>query len=147
MEAYLHEAIPLSAAMGTKVRTATPEGVILEAPLRPNRNHRSMAFGGSVAAQGILAGWTLVHVRLEEEGVVARTVIQRSEVAYLEPVEGDFEAHTVTVDAHAWARFRAAVDRFGRGRIRVTVEIRCAGLLVARVKGDYVALAGVDEES
>ena len=79
VEAYLHEHIPLSAAMGTRVVRADPAEVRLEAPLEPNLNHRATAFGGSVAALAILAGWTVVHLRLRTEGVEARTVIQRSD--------------------------------------------------------------------
>jgi thioesterase domain-containing protein len=146
VEEYLHDHIPLAAAMGTSVRVADIEGVVLSVPLRPNVNFHSTAFGGSVAAQGILAGWTLVHVRLEHQGIQARTVIQRSDVAYLEPIHEDFEVHTLAVDADAWQRFLVSLARWGRARIRVASEVRCRGVLVARVKGDYVALGGEGED-
>ena len=83
VERYLHDHIPLSAAMGARVLSAIPEGVVLQAPLEPNLNHRDTDFGGSVAAMAVLAGWTLVHIRLRAEGMEARTVIQRSDVTYL----------------------------------------------------------------
>lgn len=146
MEAYLHEHIPLSRAMGARVRTATPDEVVLEAPLAPNLNHRSTAFGGSVAAHGILSGWTLMHMRLAADQVLARTVIQKSDVRYLEPIHGDFVARTAPVDPEDWRRFLAALGRFGRARLRVSVDILCDDLLVAQVAGDYVSLAGEDEE-
>ena len=49
VEQYLHRHIPLSAAMGIRVRLATPHRVELWAPLAPNINHQSTVFGGSAA--------------------------------------------------------------------------------------------------
>ena len=140
MEAYLHEHIPVSAAMGTRVVQATPEGVVLAAPLAPNVNHRDTAFGGSVAALAILAGWTLVHLRLHEEGIHARTVIQTTHMRYLVPVEDAFEAHATPPSERAWHRFLAALERRRRGRVRLQVEVRCFGQLVATLEGAYVAM-------
>lgn len=146
MEEYLHQHIPLSLAMGARVLLAGPDGVVLAAPLEPNLNHRSTAFGGSVAAQGILAGWTLVHLRLHDQNVPARTVVQKSEVVYLEPIHGAFEARTEAVDPTAWQRFLRTLDRWGRGRFRVAVQIWSEGVMAARLSADYVALSGTDEE-
>jgi thioesterase domain-containing protein len=114
LQAYLHEHIPLSAAMGTTVVEAGPAAVCLGAPLESNLNHRGTAFGGSVATLAILAGWALVHLRLRSEGVEARTVIQRSDVAYVRTIEGAFEARAVAPAEHDWTRFRSALSRWGR---------------------------------
>jgi len=131
--------------MATEVRAATLERVVLAAPIAPNLNHRATAFGGSVAAQAILAGWALVHVRLEDEGIHARTVIQKSTVSYLEPIRDDFEARAGVVDPRSWRRFRRSLARWGRGRVRVGVEVWSGALLVARLAGDYVALLRADD--
>jgi thioesterase domain-containing protein len=131
--------------MATEVRTATPERVVLAAPLARNLNHRATAFGGSVAAQAILAGWALVHVRLEDEGIRARTVVQKSTVSYLEPIREDFEARAGAPDPRSWRRFRRSLDRWRRGRIRIDVEVWSGALLVARLAADYVALLGADD--
>lgn len=128
--------------MGTRIRSADAEGVVLLAPLEDNLNHQATAFGGSVAAQAILAGWALVHRRLDRDGIEARIVIQRSDVAYLEPIHHDFEAHAHPVSEATWKRFRRVFDRWGRARVRVEVEVRSQGSAVARLVGDYVALTG-----
>ena len=92
VEAYLYEHIPLSAAMGIRVRSLGPEGVRLWLPLGPNINHRQTAFGGSIGSAGILAAWTLVHVRLAAAGLSPRIVIQRAVTDFQRPVAADFEA-------------------------------------------------------
>lgn len=145
MERYLHTHIPLSTAMDVRVLTSGPGGVTLAAPLKPNRNHRSTAFGGSVGALAVLAGWTLVHLRLRDEQVEAHPVIQRSDVAYLKPVTAGFEARTLPVDEAAWRRMRRALARWGRGRIRVAVDVASGDTVVARLEGDYVVLSGLED--
>jgi len=74
IERYLYQYIPLSAAMGVQVRTATLGHVKLAAPLRPNVNHTETVFGGSAAALATLSAWTLLHLRLEDAGLDARLV-------------------------------------------------------------------------
>jgi thioesterase domain-containing protein len=140
VQRYLHEHIPLSSAMETRVKAATAFEVVLEAPLAPNLNHRATAFGGSVAALAILAGWTLVHLRLHAEGIEARTVIQRSDVRYLAPVEGTFDARTEQPAPESWRRFLSSLRRWGRARIRVSVEITEAGNLAGSLDADYVSM-------
>lgn len=146
MEAYLYANIPLSRAMGVEVVEASPAGVTLAAPLEPNLNHRATAFGGSVAAVAVLAGWTLTDLRLREEGRRARTVIHSSRVRYDTPIHGAFRATCGPLDPHGWARLLRALDRRGRGRIRVPVEIVAAGEPAGAFEGVYVALAGSGDE-
>jgi thioesterase domain-containing protein len=140
LQSYLHEHIPLSAAMGATVVRSGPGGVRLGAPLEPNLNHRATAFGGSVAALAILAGWALVHLRLRSEGVEARTVVQRSDIRYVHAIEGAFEARAAPPGQGDWRRFRTLLDRWGRGRIRIRVEVWWGGAPAAVLDADYVSL-------
>jgi thioesterase domain-containing protein len=126
--------------MGARVVRATGAEVVLAAPLPPNLNHRDTAFGGSVAALAILAGWTLVDLRLHDAGIHARTVIQSSRVDYVEPVEDVFEARATPPREPAWRRLFVGLERWGRGRIRLGVEVRSGGLTAATMEGAYVAL-------
>lgn len=141
VEAYLHAHIPLSAAMGVQVRALDADGVLLEAPLEPNLNHRATAFGGSLSALAILAGWALVHFRLRQEGHAVRTVIHESSVRYDAPVHGGFEARALTPPEARWRRFAATLARRGKARIRVEIELSSEGRAVGRCTASYVALA------
>lgn len=139
VEEYLRKHIPLSAGMDIAVVAAGPGGVSIEVPLGPNVNHRSTAFGGSVAALAILAGWTLVHVRLRDEGLVTHTVIQSSALRYDAPIHGTFSAVTEPVEAEAWDRFTRTIRRRGKGRVRVSASVRSEGRRAATFTGAYVA--------
>lgn len=142
VEAYLKEHIPLSASMDIRVVEAGSERVVIEAPIEPNLNHRSTAFGGSVAALAILAGWTLVHLRLRAEGLVTHTVIQSSDVRYDAPIHGAFRAVTEPVGADAWERFTKTIRRHGKGRLHLAVTVLAEGVPAAGFSGAYVAVAG-----
>jgi thioesterase domain-containing protein len=140
IEQYLHRHIPLSAAMGVRVRLATPERVELAAPLAPNLNHAATLFGGSAAAIATLSAWTLIHLRLRQADVRARLVIQRNSMSYEEPVPGDFAAICERPDEAAWQRFLTMIRRRARGRISASARLVYAARTVASFEGDFVAL-------
>ena len=141
VEAYLTEHIPLSAGMGITVLAAGPEGVTIEVPLEPNLNHQATAFGGSVAALAILAGWTFVHLRLAAEGLDAQTVIQTSSVHYDAPIHGRFRAVSEPVNEREWERFVRGITKHGKGRLHVSTRVESDGVTAATFTGAYVALA------
>ena len=140
LERYLHEQIPLSAAMGVRVTIATPERVELAAPLAPNVNHNETVFGGSAAAVATLAAWGLLHLRIEGAGVRARLVIQRSTMEYEQPIPGAFEAICRFADEAAWGRFRATLIRRGRARLTLTAHLLYDARQAATFEGDFVGL-------
>jgi len=152
LEALLRETIPLSGAMEVAVLEADPGGVLLEAPLEPNRNHRDTAFGGSLQAVAILAGWSLLRVRLNPGtgpgalSVLPRLVIQRCTMEYGRPVHGAFRARALPVQGDRWTRFLHTLERRGRARIPVEVEVTEEGERVGSFRGEFVALTGEDEE-
>lgn len=139
LQDYLHAHIPISAAMGTRVMEAGTDGVIIQAPLEPNINHRATAFGGSVSAVAILAGWAMVHTLLRHAGSDARTVIQRSGVYFHLPVKEDFEARALPPTPAEWGRFVEAMERWSKGRLHIRVEVACRGQVVGIMDGEYVA--------
>jgi thioesterase domain-containing protein len=141
VEAYLHSNIPLSAAMGVQVKVATPERVLLFAPLRPNINHHRTVFGGSGVVLATLSAWTLLHLRLSLEQLDAQLVIQRSSMEYERPIPGDFEALCGFADESVWQRFRLTLERRGRARMTLNAHLLHASHEMGSFVGDFVALA------
>jgi len=140
LERYLHQQIPLSVAMGVRVRTATPERVQLAAPLAPNINHNETVFGGSAAALATLCAWALLHVRLTRAAIQARLVIQRSSMEYEQPISGDFDAVCLFTDEPSWDRFRHTLVRRGRARLTLASHLLYDARQVATFSGDFVGL-------
>jgi thioesterase domain-containing protein len=138
---YLHEHIPLTLHLGAVVEAYDGTSIRVTAPLAPNLNHRSTAFGGSLSALGILAGWTLLHLNLRQQGIEARLVIQRSEFDFDDPVvDRDFTATSTLPEPADWQRFVTTLHRRRRARVRVRGEIQSAAGTGGRFEGVYVAL-------
>lgn len=142
VEAYLHEHIPISRAMGIGVIEAGVDRVALQAPLEPNVNHRSTVFGGSCASVAILAAWTLVHLRVQATGMVGRVVIQRGATDYRLPIQGTFVATCESPGEPAWDRFVRALRRRGQARVELDAVVTSDGVVVALFSGAYVAIVG-----
>lgn len=139
-ESYLHQHIPIAAAMGVKVKSCAAAGVVLAAPLAANVNHRATVFGGSASAVAILAAWTWLHFTLRDAGLECRVVIQRNEMDYLLPIDGDFTAHCAGLDAAALEKLLRSLRRHGKGRVKLKAELRLDDRRVAGFAGDYVAV-------
>lgn len=142
LQRYLHRHIPISDAMGITVTTASAAVVELRAALAPNLNHRSTAFGGSVASLAVLAAWSVVRVGLDGITPVPQIVVQRTSIEYAAPVVSDFDAVCRRPPEEVWQRFMQALTRRGRGRLRLAVDIRCAGEPVGHLTGEFVAMTG-----
>lgn len=139
MQRYLHEHIPITAHLGVEV-TAFETGTIhLKAPLAANINHRDTAFGGSLSAIGILAGWAAIHFSLQQAGLPSRVVIQRSNTAFLAPGDADFEATAALPDSATWGHFCATLKKRGRARLTLPCDVTTGRNRIAAHEGVYVA--------
>lgn len=139
LEQYLHQHISLSAAMQVTVKHISSTSLTLEAPLAPNINHQETVFGGSASTLAILSAWSLLHTRLKQEQISAGLVIQRNEIAYLTPMQGDFSATAVLPEDEQWTRFLNMLRRKGKARLQVTAGVYCGTQLACRFSGEYVA--------
>jgi thioesterase domain-containing protein len=141
LQRYLHEHIPLSAAMGVSVLQLSDEKVVLAAPLQPNINHRNSVFGGSASALAILSAWSLVHTRLEGAGIRSRLVIQRNAIEYSKPILGDFSASATLKEPAKWPLFLRMLERRGRARIAVESALLYEGQAAGTFEGEFVAFS------
>ena len=140
LESYLHQHIPLSEAMAVSVTEASLEAVVVTAPLEPNINHRATVFGGSASAVGILAAWSLLHLRVRDASLNAQLVIQRNSMEYDRPINGAFTARAELAAPERWELFRKTLERRGRSRISVNSVLEFEGEVAGRLSGDFVAL-------
>ena len=141
LERYLHETIPLTAAMGVTVRAEGPRRVVLAAPLAPNVNHKQTAFGGSVAALATLAAWSLAQLRAWQSGDDITLVIRDSRLEYLQPVTGELVAVCEFDDEPAWRRALERLHDRGRARLELASRLEDpAGAQIVRFRGTFVLL-------
>lgn len=140
LERYLHEHIPLSKAMGVKVRTTSVDSIVLDAPLAPNINHRDTLFGGSACAVATLAAWTLIYARLQAAGMGGRVVIRANTMHYDRPVDGDFSARAESPPDEAWHKVLASLQRRRMARLILHAQIEFDGTKACEFEGEFVIL-------
>jgi len=125
--------------MGIVVESADDSAVVLRAPLAPNANHKRTAFGGSLYSVAVLAGWAWATRYLASRGVAADAVIQESTMRFLAPVEGELRATAAAPSEVQIDKFRKMLQRAGRGRIRLRVEVGRDHIIAALFEGEFVA--------
>lgn len=141
LEAYLHQHIPISDAMGVKVILASLQQAILSAPFAQNINHKKTVFGGSLHAVATLACWSLLHLNLEElYGETIQIVIASSEITYVTPVISDFKATCSLPDPIEWEHFTKMVQKKGKGRVHLHAQIFQGEQLAVHYSALFAAL-------
>jgi thioesterase domain-containing protein len=126
LQARIDAEIALARHIRIVVEQADDSSLVLSAPLKPNANHQGTAFGGSLYCVAVLTGWAWATRYLNMHGIDADAVIQESKVEFLVPVHGELRSHLIAPAAAEIDKFRKMLERAGRGRIQLRVEMRAA---------------------
>ena len=140
LEDFLHLQIPLTRSMQVTVETYDGHALVLSAPLPANHNHLGTAFGGSLAALMMLAGYGLLW--LELENCRAHVVVRESTIKFHRPVSGTIHATCHGPDSAVLDEFHQKLVKKGKARISLEVTIQDHGQLAASFLGVFVAIAG-----
>jgi len=123
LEAFLHEKIPLTRAMGLRVAESSAARLVLEAPLAANVNHLGTAFGGSLHALPTLACYAALWTLLREAGIDGHVVVKRSQAFYRAPVTGALRAVCERPPAAQCAEFLADLRRHQKARMELAATV------------------------
>ena len=130
---------PIAKHIGIAVDAADDDAVVLRAPLEANSNDKGTAFGGSLFSLAVLTGWAWVARYLEAHDLAADAVIQESTIRYLVPITGELRAILAAPPLAQIDKFRKMLQRAGRGRIRLAVDIHCEQALATHFEGVFAA--------
>ncbi len=136
-EEFLRAQIPLARAMEVRVESYGSEGFVLSAPLAANYNHLGTAFGGSLAALALLAGYGLLWLELDSRA--AHLVVSESRMKFRRPVRGELRALCHRPAAESLGRFRQDFADRGKARLELEVTIESEGEIAVKFHGTYVA--------
>jgi thioesterase domain-containing protein len=141
LEAFLHEKIPLTRAMGVRVAETNAQRLVLEAPLEKNVNHLGTAFGGSLHALPTLACYAGLWTLLREAGIDGHVVVKHSEAFYRQPVTGTLRAVCVRPPAAEAREFIRDLERHKKARMELTAVVEGAnGKPAVEFSGSFVAV-------
>lgn len=140
LDAYIKRHIPLVEAMAVQVAGFDAQsGLMLTAPLAPNRNHQNSAFGGSLHGLATLSAWGLLWLLLEDQPG-AHLVVRESRMDYRHAVTGELVARCLLPPSADYDRFRKTLERRGKAPIDLAAQIVEAGRVAAEFHGRFVAL-------
>lgn len=137
-EAFLHQQIPITAAMGVQVQSFDGSHLVITAPLGPNHNHLGTAFGGSLSAIATITGYTLLWLLLGDRS--AHIVIRESSIRYRRPITGSIRAVCERPDEAALTAFKTQFAETGKARLRLQVRIEEDHQTCVEFDGEFVAL-------
>lgn len=139
VNAYLGRHVPITRAMGIRLRSFGDDGVTMTAPLKPNINDKGIAFGGSLASILALSGWALTDLLLREAGLEADVLIASATTEYLAPVAGRIVARCPLPPPAELKSFLAAYRLRGKARLKLAATIETSAGAAAVFHGTYVA--------
>lgn len=141
LEAFLHDKIPLTKAMGLHVAESSAKRLVLEAPLDKNVNHLGTAFGGSLHALPTLACYAGLWTLLREAGIDGHVVVKRSQASYRAPVTGTLRAVCLRPAPALVAEFIADLRRHRKARMELTATVEgTGGKPAVEFSGSFVAV-------
>jgi thioesterase domain-containing protein len=138
LEAFLHEKIPLTRAMGARV-VADPSGFAIEAPVALNYNHLHTAFGGSINAVATLAAYAFVWLRIQDEQT--HVVVRESSIRFVRPIREMIRARCEPPPTDELNAFHTALQSKGKARLQLRVLVEQEGV-AAEFVGTFVASRG-----
>jgi len=136
-EAYFHEHIPITRAMGVRVVANDENGFVIEAPVALNSNHLRTAFGGSINAVATLAAYGFLWLELDDAS--AHVVVAESSIRFLRPVRETIRAICRRPAVKELAAFRSQFVAKGKARIALRANVIEAGETAAEFEGTFVA--------
>jgi len=139
LEAILRHEIPLTEFMGIEVFKYNGKTLSLRAPLAPNINHKSTAFGGSLYSLAVLAGWGFLYLKFQEKDLASTIVIHNSHISYDRPVSGEIVATCMAPEDKELEKFFTIYERKGKARISLHSIIMHDMQTAVTFTGNYVA--------
>jgi len=137
LERTLHEEVPLTRQMGIRVEDHDGRELVIKADFEPNINIHGTAFGGSLFSICAITCWGLLHLKFEEAGVEARSVLGKAGINYLRPVRGEIEAHCRLPDDGSFESFMALVKEKRKASLQLRAVVLSSGRELVQFQGDY----------
>lgn len=124
--------------MGVHVIASDERGFVLEAPVSLNSNHLQTAFGGSINAVAILAGYGLLWLEIRDQP--ADVVVRESSIRFHHPIRKVIRATCARPVPGELGVFHEAFRAKGKARLTLKVRVEENDRVAAELEGTFVAL-------
>lgn len=134
--------MPPVAAIRLEVADYDGQSLRVHAPLSANVNDKGSAFGGSLTSAMTYAGWCLVTLQLQLQGLEADVFVADSEIRYRKPLYDDLDARATLAEDQSWEPFLNTFKQRGRARVQLRASVQLPdGGVATELSGRYVAIA------
>lgn len=139
LETTLHREVPLTQQMGIRVEEHDGNELILHADFEPNINIHGTAFGGSLYSICAVTCWSMLHLKFEEEGIDAQSVLRQANIDYIQPVRGDIKARCRLPDDGSFDEFMLRLKQSEKSGIELKAEIFSEDGVAVVYTGSYTS--------
>ncbi|MBZ9557352.1 MULTISPECIES: YiiD C-terminal domain-containing protein [unclassified Modicisalibacter] len=139
-QAWLEQAIPLVGHLGLQSMAWEDDALVWQLRLAPNLNDKGSGFGGSLAAQATLIGWTWTTLWLRARGRRQDVVVAHASQRYLAPVTADYRLICRPQTAQGASDLQASLRERGKGRLALAQQLYVGDTLCFQAEGDYAVL-------
>tara|TARA_B100000700_G_scaffold318275_1_gene411142 strand:- start:18535 stop:19032 length:498 start_codon:yes stop_codon:yes gene_type:complete len=137
---WLEAAIPLVPQLGIRDMHWQDDTLVWSLSLVPNLNDKGTGFGGSLAAQTTLIGWSWVTLWLRSQGREQNVVVADASQRFKAPVTGDYRILCRPEAPEGQAALAERLAGRGKGHIALVQELYCGDTLCLTARGDYAVL-------
>ncbi|WP_275098143.1 YiiD C-terminal domain-containing protein [Sedimenticola hydrogenitrophicus] len=139
LQETLHRELPLTRTMGVRVEEHDGRELVFLADFAPNINIHGTAFGGSLYSICAVVCWGMLHLKYEDEGLHAHSVLGDARISYRLPVRGEIRARCRLPADGSYEAFIENLRAGKRSRIELTAEILVERGVAVRFIGSYSA--------
>lgn len=133
----INDSILLTHHMGISVKVCSLSNLVIQADFHLNKNHKSTAFGGSLATTLTLACWAWLTNYLDENQLQGFEVsVHRCHIEYIKPVLTDFDSVCEGASAEDLASFQKTLLRKGRARLKLKSFVPSGGVYTNGLQGE-----------
>ena len=139
LEETLHREVPLTKHMGVTVEEHDGRELVFLADFQANINIHGTAFGGSLYSICAVVCWGMLHLKFEEAGLEAHSVLGDARISYKRPVRGEIKAICRLPDDGSFETFIEKIRNGERARFDLAAEIIVDDQVAVRYQGSYSA--------
>ncbi|TVO76724.1 YiiD C-terminal domain-containing protein [Sedimenticola selenatireducens] len=139
LEETLHREVPLTRTMGVRVEEHDGRELVFLADFEPNINIHGTAFGGSLYSICAVVCWGMLHLKYEDAGLQAHSVLGDAKISYRLPVRGEIMARCRLPEDGSFETFIEHLRAGKRSRIELTAEILVNKGVAVKFVGSYSA--------
>lgn len=132
LNGLIQQTIPLSQALQFRIVELSSDRIETFAPLQPNLNLHGTGFAGSQYSLAMLTAWAFLTYILSINDVDADVVAADASIRYKSPVTTDIVCKS-SIDDKVIARLLGALERKGRARLKLDVEVNEAATMQANM--------------